>query len=350
VTGRTPEPERVCLLLADLSGYTEYVAASEPEHAPSMAGDLVEAVVKQLRPAFKLEKLEGDAAFLLAPLGELDGMQLLDAIDAAYDAFSRRVESLRQGTTCDCESCRRVPDLDLKFVVHAGTVSRHRVAGRREVGGTDAILAHRLLKASAPARLGLSRYVLLTDACLAALQIGSDALTGQPAIESFEYLGEVPVHVLPLGVNPSRSRWTAPANRKPLAETELELAAPPMTVWEELTSPARRPGWEGELRLEEHDPDGRRGVGSMTTCVANRLSTVEEILEWQPFDGYVRRATVDGVGRVTGEHRLAPSPDGSRTQLHVRWFGARTAQALVVGQAERLAVLAEHLEVAHANR
>ncbi len=75
MTGGSPGQENVCLLLADLSGYTEYVAASEPEHAPSMAGDLVEAVVKQLRPAFRLEKLEGDAAFLLAPLAALDGMR-----------------------------------------------------------------------------------------------------------------------------------------------------------------------------------------------------------------------------------------------------------------------------------
>lgn len=349
MTGGSPGQENVCLLLADLSGYTEYVAASEPEHAPSMAGDLVEAVVKQLRPAFRLEKLEGDAAFLLAPLAALDGMRVLDAIDAAYDAFSRRVESLKQGTTCDCESCRRVPDLDLKFVVHSGAVIRHRVAGRQEVGGTDAILAHRLLKATTPARLGLSRYVLVTDACLAALGLGADAINGQAAIESFEFLGEVPVHVLPLGVLPAGSTWSAPAKR-PLAESQLELAAPPMTVWDELTSPSRRPGWEGELRLEEHDARGRRGVGSMTTCVANRLSTVEEILEWRPFDGFVRRATIDGIGRVTGEHRLASSPDGARTQLHVRWFGPKAAQDLAADHAERLTVLARHLEVAHANR
>lgn len=193
MTGRTPEQQDVCLLLADLSGYTEYVAASEPEHAPTMAGDLVESVVKQLRPAFRLEKLEGDAAFLLAPTAALRGMQLLDAIDAAYDTFSRRVESLKQGTTCDCESCRRVPDLDLKFVVHAGTVTRHRVAGRDEVGGTAAILVHRLLKASTPAALGLSRYVLLTDASLDALGLPSETVGGQAAVESFEYLGEVPV-------------------------------------------------------------------------------------------------------------------------------------------------------------
>ena len=123
-----------------------------------------------------------------------------------------------------------------------------------------------------------------------------------------------------------------------------------MTVWDELTSPARRPGWEGELRLEEHDAGGRRGVGTMTSCVANRLSTVEEILEWRPFDGFVRRATIEGIGRVTAEHRLAPSPDGARTQIHVRWFGSKAAQEQAVEHAERLTVLAKHLEVAHANR
>jgi class 3 adenylate cyclase len=350
MTARTPGPQRVYLLLADLSGYTEYVAASEPEHAPSMAGDLVEAVVKQLRPAFSLEKLEGDAAFLLAPLHALDGKQLLDAVDATYDAFSRRVESLRQGTTCDCESCRRVPELDLKFIVHAGTVTRHTVAGRQEVGGTDAILAHRLLKASTPAALGLSRYILLTDACLATLGLDADALDGQAAIESFEFLGEIPVHILPLDLNPSRVGWTAPTNRRPLAETELILPVPPMRVWDELTSPSRRPGWEGDLQLQEDDLGGRRGVGTMTTCVANRLSTVEEILEWRPFDGFVRRAEIDGIGRLTGEHRLAASPDGMRTQLHVRWYGPKAARERAVDQAQRLTVLATHLEVSHANR
>jgi class 3 adenylate cyclase len=348
VTSQLSEQQRVCLLLADLSGYTEYVAASEPEHAPAMAGDLVESVVRQLRPAFRLEKLEGDAAFLLAPAEALAGTQVLDAIDAAYDAFSRRVESLKQGTTCDCESCRRVPDLDLKFVVHIGSVTRHRVAGRDEVAGTDAILAHRLLKASTPAALGLSRYVVLTDASLEALGLSSETVGGQAAIESFEYLGEVPVHVLPLGDNVAPATWTAPA-RRPLAETELAMAAPPMTVWEELTAPARRPGWEGDLQLEEHDA-ARRGVGAMTSCVANRLKTLEEILEWRPFDGFVRRAAIDGVGRVTAEHRLASSPDGTRTELRVRWFGPRAAREVVMQKAQRLAVLAKHLEEAHAHR
>ena len=64
----------VVLLLADLSGYTAYLAASEPERAPALAADLVETVVRQLRPTFRLEKLEGDAAFMVAPTDRLTGI------------------------------------------------------------------------------------------------------------------------------------------------------------------------------------------------------------------------------------------------------------------------------------
>jgi len=125
----------VVLLLADLSGYTAYLAASEPERAPALAADLVETVVRQLRPTFRLEKLEGDAAFMVAPTDRLTGIALLDAIDATTAAFRTRLRSLSQSTTCDCEACRRIPELGLKFVVHAGDVVTQRVAGRTDAGG-----------------------------------------------------------------------------------------------------------------------------------------------------------------------------------------------------------------------
>jgi len=53
--------EQVRVLPADLSGYTGYLANSEPDHA--LAGDLMETVARQLGPALRLVKLEGDAAF-----------------------------------------------------------------------------------------------------------------------------------------------------------------------------------------------------------------------------------------------------------------------------------------------
>ena len=58
-------PETGFLVLADLTGYTAYLSGSEIEHAPEIAGDLLETIVGRLEPPFRLVKFEGDAAFLV---------------------------------------------------------------------------------------------------------------------------------------------------------------------------------------------------------------------------------------------------------------------------------------------
>ncbi|MBI2776822.1 MAG: hypothetical protein HYX57_06130 [Chloroflexi bacterium] len=40
------------LVLADLTGYTAYLSGSEIEHAPAIAGDLLETIVGRLEPPF----------------------------------------------------------------------------------------------------------------------------------------------------------------------------------------------------------------------------------------------------------------------------------------------------------
>ena len=59
-------PERACLVIADISGYTSFLAGAELDHAQDILADLVNTVVSSLRPTFRLSKLEGDAAFTYA--------------------------------------------------------------------------------------------------------------------------------------------------------------------------------------------------------------------------------------------------------------------------------------------
>src|SRR5262245_30026534 len=132
-------PESGFLVLADLTGYTAYLAGSELEHAPTIAGDLLETVVGRLEPPFRLAKFEGDAAFLFAEDGRADSSLLVDAIEACYLAFRRRLRSIAQATACDCASCRLAPRLDLKFFVHHGPYVRSRIAGRDELAGPEVI-------------------------------------------------------------------------------------------------------------------------------------------------------------------------------------------------------------------
>ena len=77
-----PAGERY-LLLADISGYTGFMAGVEQEHgvdfsagipaAYSVLGDLLGAVIEGVAPDFALVKLEGDAVFAAAPAASLDG-------------------------------------------------------------------------------------------------------------------------------------------------------------------------------------------------------------------------------------------------------------------------------------
>ena len=43
-------PETGFLVLADLTGYTAFLSNSELEHAPTIAGDLLETIVGRLDP------------------------------------------------------------------------------------------------------------------------------------------------------------------------------------------------------------------------------------------------------------------------------------------------------------
>src|SRR2546425_8845025 len=136
------EAERGCLVIADISGYTGLMVASEIEHAQDALRDLIQAVVGQLRPQFRLAKLEGDAAFAYAVTGRPDGQHLMAPLEGAYFAFRRRLDAIRRATTCDCNACLRLPSLNLKILAHYGTFVRERVFGTEELTGADVILVH----------------------------------------------------------------------------------------------------------------------------------------------------------------------------------------------------------------
>jgi hypothetical protein len=51
------QPDPVCLLIADISGYTAYLAGVELDHSQDILADLIGTVVTALRPTFRLAKL-----------------------------------------------------------------------------------------------------------------------------------------------------------------------------------------------------------------------------------------------------------------------------------------------------
>jgi hypothetical protein len=115
--------EPACLLIADISGYTSFLAGAELDHAQDVLADLVGTVVGSLRPTFRLAKLEGDAAFAYQLADSLDPAAIQDAVERCYFTFRRRLRDIGQASSCDCNSCNLVPTLDLKLVLHHGPSS-----------------------------------------------------------------------------------------------------------------------------------------------------------------------------------------------------------------------------------
>jgi hypothetical protein len=98
-------------------------------------------------------------------------------------------------------------------------------------------------------------------------------------------------------------------------------------VWAYLTSPSLRTLWEGPLVIEETSPGGRRGVGTIAQCVTGRLATLEEIVDWQPYDHAAWRLAVSGLGPVDASADFEPTERGTRLRMRWAHAGGQSADA-----------------------
>jgi hypothetical protein len=181
--------EQGFLVLADISGFTAFVTATELEHGPWIIAELLEAVIRQISPPLEVQEVEGDAVFALGPDRTLvPPVKLLEALDRAFVAFRTRQREMQVGETCSCNACRRIWTLDLKIIAHHGAFLRQVVGGRGQAAGPAVILAHRLLK-NRLERIGA--YLLLTEAAVRSLDIVPASAGLIAHSERYEHLGEV---------------------------------------------------------------------------------------------------------------------------------------------------------------
>ena len=164
----TAGEREVLLVIADISGYTRFIATNRDSltHSQIIITQLMRAVLKELKVPLRVSKLEGDAVFFyLSKEGakqELARMKenLRARIDRMFAAFDRRIAELIASNTCPCAGCTSVQMLRLKMVVHSGSALFYRLDRFAELSGFDVILVHRLLKNSVAG----DEYVLLSEA------------------------------------------------------------------------------------------------------------------------------------------------------------------------------------------
>lgn len=303
-------------VLADISGYTSFMAETELEHSQRIMGDVLNLVVAQLTPLLTLAEVEGDAVFAYAPETKITrGETLLELIEATYVAFHEQLRAMQRQTTCVCRACQAIPSLDLKFVAHLGQYALQSVAGKKKPVGSEVNLVHRLLKNKTGEATGWHAYALFTEPTLTHMEVQPAGMYAE--MESYEYLGDIKTLTLNL-----QDRYAELAEKRRVVLTEDEahvtfthdFTAPPPVVWEWLHDPDKRScrlsgtNWAMGVR-----PKGRTGPNAKNHCAHGSMSMVERILDWHPFDYFtVEQTAFRGLSTFRATTRLIPRDGGTR--------------------------------------
>ena len=140
------------LVIADISGYTAFIRFNQAtlDHAAGIIGELLEVVADGASHPLRLNKLEGDAAFLCAELTGDEAQGMRDIARQAwglFHPFREKVLAVAENRSfCPCAACQSVRGLRLKVVLHKGLVDIRRIRGFEELTGEPVIATHRLLK------------------------------------------------------------------------------------------------------------------------------------------------------------------------------------------------------------
>ena len=310
------------LVIADISGFTSYLAKVELEHAHEILTDMLEAIVKEFKTLLTISKLEGDAVFAYAPEVDIPGGErILELIENTYYAFRQQRETSRRNTTCTCKACQTIPTLDLKFFVHHGDYIVQEVSGIRELVGSDVNLLHRLMKNHITENTGWNAYVLFTKHAFQLLKVEPEGFHEQ--IENYEHLGDVQTLSMDLH---ERYKYFIETRRIVITPEETDFAftfdfdASPPVIWHWMTDIEKKNLLVGEEALFTvlARPGGRNGPGASNHCAHGKNlkgSLVEKILDWRPFD-YFTIESIDGNTIMQMTNKFEPLSKGTRTRFH----------------------------------
>lgn len=329
--------------MADISGYTTFVAATELEHSREILSELLEVTCRVLEKHLTPVRLQGDAVICVSA-----DDAIVSCLEESFVAFHRRVRAMVAASTCPCAACRTVPSLTLKFVAHHGSYSNVEVRGTKDLVGADVNIAFRLLKNHVPSH----EYVLVTRQVLARMPDGAHP-GFVPITEDYD-LGRVEAFyrdLAPLRETSAREVRPGVERRDAHIHVATTVSAAPADVWALLKDPrafARilsaphvdlRPGARGSIHGAEYHCHHGKGAETIFEVVGAREPHELTLFMYgrgpEGHGTYHIAARPDGTTRVAFDVRFAPEVRGPQL-LVVRalwsyfiWKGMRQLPTLL---------------------
>ena len=315
--------ERGYVVIADITGYTAFLSDSELEHAEDSLRDLLDLIIEQTKPPLVISRLEGDAVISYASEASfLQGQTLVEIIENTYVKFREARQRMHLNTSCDCNACQNIPNLDLKFFVHHGTYVLQKITNYTELVGNDVNVAHRIMKNRIKEETGIAAYAAYTQAAVDGLGIHEFAKETQEHIEEFPDIGELKLYVEdlePIWQRESERRRVFVDPETALFAIETEIPAEPPLVWDYFMKPEYRMILTGADSIEvDNKKYGRLDAGSVYICAHGDQKSLHAIVDWRPFEYYTYETRIGPGLSGTITTRFIPTEEGTRV---ISFFG-----------------------------
>lgn len=279
------------IVISDITGYTAFLRGSELEHAEDSLKDLLNLIIEHNKPPLVISRLEGDAVISYAPEGSfLQGQTMVEILENMYVAFREARQRMQLNTTCTCNACRNIPNLDLKFFVHHGSFILQETPFYKELVGNDVNVTHRLLKNHITEQTGYQAYAAYTESAVEALGILEFTEEMATHAEEFPDVGEVRLFIQdmqPVWSREKKRRRIFVSPEEAIFTFELEFPAEPPLIWDYLTKPEYRMVLFGSDSMDIGDRTaGRTDQGAVYYCVHGNSTIPQLIVDWRPFEYY----------------------------------------------------------------
>ncbi|WP_299348472.1 DUF2652 domain-containing protein [uncultured Shimia sp.] len=309
-------------VIADISGYTKFMAETPIEHAKGILESLFGDLVPAIRAPLSVSGLQGDAVFAYAFETDVMTKQfILDFSEQLYCVFARAKEKMLINTSCPCDACSKVDALELKIVVHHGDCVIQDTGGRQELAGQDVITSFRLLKNDVKKNTGLNAYTLITCDAIRAMDMAEYFDEKEFHTEDIEHIGEVEFVVRDMRAAWERRRgsertFVQPGDDLLMEEWIIPVPVSPEIAFTICTRPDLRAEWIGADQVDLLDTNkGKIEPGTTYHCHHGDDIFPYEIVDWNHGDYVTGRYNLPMGLSMLETMELVEAGDGTMIKL-----------------------------------
>ncbi len=265
------------LFVPDISGFTQFVQATEIEHSRHIIEELLEKLIDANVLGLQVSEVEGDAILFYRFGNPPTAEEFFQQVQEMFVNFHGHLRLYETQRICQCGACSSAQKLTLKVVAHYGQITQSHIKEHVKLFGQDVITVHRLLKND----IAHHEYALFTQTLEKEWPQGTTPSWAKREEGIQEYdVGKIVYGYVPLALlhelvpEPRAEDFSIPGVTVPAFSCEHRVHAPLNLVFEVATDLPKRLHWMQGAKKVEMLNDQVNRLGTKHRCIVDKNSPV----------------------------------------------------------------------------